>query len=55
MEEMFQKFNMGQLNPNMFSEQLKELNEAREELRYNSEVMNDMTMTKKEKLKHEEE
>lgn len=24
-------------------------------MRYNSEVMNDMTMTKKEKIKHEEE
>jgi hypothetical protein len=30
MEEMFQKFNMGQLDPSMFTNELKELNEARE-------------------------
>jgi hypothetical protein len=52
---MFNKFQLGQINPNIFSQQLQELNEAKEELRFNSEMMNDMTMTKKEKLKHEEE
>jgi len=50
---MFAKFQLGQLNPGNMTQQLQELNEAKESLRFNSEMMNDMTMTKKEKLKHE--
>jgi hypothetical protein len=42
MEEMFAKFQKGMGSPDMF----QELMEAKEELRYNSEMMNDMTMTK---------
>lgn len=44
---MFKKISQGLgIEP----EKLKEFNEAKEQLRFNTEMMNDYTMTKSEKL-----
>lgn len=51
MEEMFKKLSMGlKMTPDML-EKLNELNDAKEELRFNDEVLNDHSTSKAEKIK----
>lgn len=51
-EEMFKKLSMGL---GMDPSQLEDYQDVKEQLRYNNMMMNDMTMTKQEKLEHESE